>query len=169
MQAKVPSGLLSWLLLAALSPLLCHLTAGSPLKTPQKLDTNECIRFSRVLLTTVSKVLTHDKLYRGFNCSQQLTEINSTLSACEPDAGQEECLGNIKQDLEQRRDSLQSYDRAKLELMPVVTAIQDLLQTPSSPRARNDDFDTRVALCTELKGFHVRTITINRIMGYLAV
>ncbi|XP_064157606.1 interleukin-12 subunit alpha [Anguilla rostrata] len=190
-------GFLSWLLLAALSPYVWRVTLGTPLKPAQKLDV-QCVTLSRALLTDVTRALARDELFEGFNCTEQSMAVNTALSACEPSAGQDggcsstqsirfnkdECLRNIKVDLEYHQDKLFAYQRKDLE-DTVLTAIQNLLKkcdfpsgswpssavtTPSSPQPSRSsfDFDARLSLCRELKGFQVRSVTINRIMGYMA-
>ncbi|KAJ8368794.1 hypothetical protein SKAU_G00088220 [Synaphobranchus kaupii] len=116
----------------------------------------ECVEFSRILL----------------NVSYNLTRADNV------------CLGNIKVDLEYHRNKLLAYKKPLLD-SSVVEAINNLLKNcnfPSAPQDSRDstlttpispqslkEFERRQQLCRELKGFHVRTITINRIMGYIAV
>ncbi|KAJ8280340.1 hypothetical protein GJAV_G00053390 [Gymnothorax javanicus] len=194
MPAKVSSCLFFWICFAALSSHLWHVTVGTPVWLHDK---DECVRLSRTLLLNVARALTEEKLYEGFNCTEENMVIKRTVSACEPNEGQNqgcsgthhakfnenECLENIKVDLEQYRNELLAYQRD--ELNSVVESIQDLLKNCNFPSALRDasalttprdpqhsersfNFDTRLKLCRELKGFHVRTITINRIMGYMA-
>ncbi|KAJ8388662.1 hypothetical protein AAFF_G00130710 [Aldrovandia affinis] len=185
MLANVKIPLVSWLFFAAISQHLCPITVGIPLNTVDKVDTTECAALSRALLSEVNTAL-NDTPFYGFNCitTDLLMEVKTSLSACELNTEQEErcaesqntkfnqneCLRNIKADLEYYRDHLSSST--------VVKAIRDLLKSlnfpsPTKPSStvtlsNMNEFDTRRDLCKQLKGFRVRTITINRIMGYMA-
>ncbi|XP_036393532.1 interleukin-12 subunit alpha [Megalops cyprinoides] len=190
--------LATWLFLTALSSLQCRVAMGTPLRGPDELDTEKCVSFSRKLLSKVTEVLGRDELFKGFNCSEQsiLLDRNETVAACEPNASQNgrcsghqntgfnqnECLRNIKEDLEYYRATLLSYQKAELS-STVVKAIQELLEhcaftsqpwtsstsvVPSVHKPTDNPFNQRRQLCERLKGFQVRTITINRVMSYLA-
>ncbi|KAG9348321.1 hypothetical protein JZ751_002056 [Albula glossodonta] len=161
---SVRAGLATWLFLGALCFHLSGVSVASPLSTSEKTDKQACVNFSRSLLENVRHALTLNALFDGFNCTELPIMLDTTVSACEPDVGENECLKSIKQDLEYYRDKLLAHQREELR-STVVRAIQDLLE---NPRNSETDFQRRVRLCGELKGFQVRTVTINRIMGYMA-
>ncbi|XP_055051744.2 interleukin-12 subunit alpha [Misgurnus anguillicaudatus] len=108
-----------------------------------------------------------------------VNQRNSTFS-------ETECLRNIRDDLCYYNDLLNSYmknvKQAEKDLNPVVNTSKDLVTClqQSYPHVSAErtlpkgtvwvdlPFGDRVSLCKKLKGFHVRAITINRALSYIA-
>nr|XP_055051744.1 interleukin-12 subunit alpha isoform X2 [Misgurnus anguillicaudatus] len=108
-----------------------------------------------------------------------VNQRNSTFS-------ETECLRNIRDDLCYYNDLLNSYmknvKQAEKDLNPVVNTSKDLVTClqqschhVSAERSLHNEtgwgvssFGDRVSLCKKLKGFHVRAITINRALSYIA-
>ncbi|KAJ8378686.1 hypothetical protein AAFF_G00237350 [Aldrovandia affinis] len=161
------------------------------------LNMEHCVSHARALLWNVTDALTQDdNLFSGFNCTEQSLEVNTqtrTVSACEPNPRQgascpglrdtsfdkSECLKNVRQDLQYYRSVFLAYVDHPLG-STLVKTIDDLTQhcfTSSAPEdfsmtevlpVSGNTFKERLHLCKVLKGFRVRTITINRIMSYIA-
>ncbi|XP_065136263.1 interleukin-12 subunit alpha [Paramisgurnus dabryanus] len=139
----------------------------------------------------------NDPLFAGFNCTElaiQMNPFTQTGVVCQPITSpnvscvnqrnstfsETECLRNIRDDLCYYNDLLNSYmkdvQQAKNDLNPVVNTTKDLMtclqqSCPTLPKWtvwRGSSFDDRVSLCKTLKGFHVRAITINRALSYVA-
>ncbi|XP_036412756.1 interleukin-12 subunit alpha [Colossoma macropomum] len=110
-------------------------------------------------------------------CSDQ-----SSSSFSEP-----ECLKNVRGDLQyyqlMLRDYVKSLDqKQKSRSIAELTSITKLIQTlqeecpllpkteepPTTTWVAKDPFYDRMDLCKQLKGFHIRTITINRVLGYIS-
>ncbi|XP_021445423.1 interleukin-12 subunit alpha [Oncorhynchus mykiss] len=99
---------------------------------------------------------------------------------------QDKCLRNIEEDLRCYSDMLQAIDPKllgpnvlqslgeiketcfPLSLLGVWSSQQDTQGCrPTQGTANQNSFDERVHLCKVLKGLQVRTVTINRIIGYI--
>ncbi|MCI4390617.1 hypothetical protein PGIGA_G00124690 [Pangasianodon gigas] len=96
-----------------------------------------------------------------------------------------ECLQNIANDLDYHRSMLVEYVRtldqksnseSVKELNNITNLIHELQQScellpkPESLKDKwspSNSFEDRKDLCKQLKGFQVRTITINRALGYI--
>ncbi|XP_026234715.1 interleukin-12 subunit alpha [Anabas testudineus] len=98
-----------------------------------------------------------------------------------------ECIKNIMRDLKYHHAAIQSYLERQLRspeqetrlLTPTLGKIKNLMENCSlnGKNGENEDFsevqwenstfDNRQAMCKMMKGFYVRTITINRAMGYI--
>uniref|UniRef100_A0A8C1Y5S3 Interleukin-12 subunit alpha n=1 Tax=Cyprinus carpio TaxID=7962 RepID=A0A8C1Y5S3_CYPCA len=173
--------------------LLCRCSIGGPVgarESPLNL-TGKCNELARSLLWNVSAVLEMDHLFSGFDCSQQNAEVHlrrQTVSACTPqnsncahsavlNIDENECLQRILEDLHYYRETLRAYSNPELT-NSVVWSIDDLLQNcfsvsvmDISPAKVSVDhqksFQERLQLCKVLKGFNLRTITINRVFNYI--
>ncbi|KAK7157052.1 hypothetical protein R3I94_006953 [Phoxinus phoxinus] len=137
----------------------------------------------------------HQVLFAGFNCTDleaQMIPHTQTGSACQPNAPDEvmscssqrnssfseaECLRNISSDLHYYQQLLNNYKPTASDLSPVMTATADLMHCLKVDGAGADrewsvwiseSFDNRVLLCKTLKGFHVRAVTMNRALAYIA-
>ncbi|KAG7457036.1 hypothetical protein MATL_G00242230 [Megalops atlanticus] len=160
------------------------------------LNMEKCVSYSRALLDNVREALRPGDLFRGINCTEQNMELNTrtkTVSACEPRSrqhsscpgyrgtkfNQRECLLNIMEDLQYYRSVLLAYP-GHAQGSTLVSVIDELMEhcfTSSAPNGASaimaspgpgNTFDERLKLCRVLKGFQVRAITINRVMGYIA-
>nr|USH17711.1 interleukin-12 p35b subunit [Ctenopharyngodon idella]UXL82959.1 interleukin-12 subunit alpha-like protein [Ctenopharyngodon idella] len=150
-----------------------------------------CNALARSLLWNVSAVLAMDHLFSGFDCTQQNAEVHirtQTMSACTPqnsgcthgtvlNIDENECLQKILEDLHYYRETFRAYSNSELT-KTVVRSIDDLMQNcfsvsvmDNSPAEVSMDyqksFQERLQLCKVLKGFNLRTITINRVFNYI--
>ncbi|XP_053279505.1 interleukin-12 subunit alpha [Pleuronectes platessa] len=99
-----------------------------------------------------------------------------------------ECLSNIRKDLVYYEGAISSYLKTPLRspeneealLRPTLDIIKSLKNCSLMPNEENDSsekdaaqmwvkniFDNRLEMCKMMKGFYVRTITINRAVGYI--
>ncbi|KAM6932176.1 interleukin-12 subunit alpha [Lycodopsis pacificus] len=123
-------------------------------------------------------------------CAPTLTQDSSCLMQRNSSFSESECLRNIRKDLAYYAAALQSYIESPLRspkeevalLSPTLEIIQSLgescslmlnAENDSSEEVaaqmwRDDTFSNRQKMCKMMRGFHVRTITINRAMGYIA-
>ncbi|RXN10876.1 interleukin-12 subunit alpha-like protein [Labeo rohita] len=127
----------------------------------------------------------------------QMIPHTHTASVCQPSTSDEEscsshrgaqsfseteCLKNIRADLCYYDVMLNSYKPSETLLNPVKTATKNLLNCLNENCEAEDvssefpqwqiwsgsSFDDRLSLCKALKGFHIRAITVNRALGYVA-
>ncbi|XP_051719746.1 interleukin-12 subunit alpha [Ctenopharyngodon idella] len=139
----------------------------------------------------------HQDLFAGFNCTDleaRMIPYTHTASVCQPIAtdntscsnsrsssfSETECLRNISGDLHYYDLLLNSYQPSVSDLGPVMTATKDLMlclkangdaaegEFPQWVVWSGSSFDDRLSLCKTLKGFHVRAITMNRALAYIA-
>ncbi|KAK9962809.1 hypothetical protein ABG768_008161 [Culter alburnus] len=140
----------------------------------------------------------HQDLFAGFNCTDleaRMIPHTQTASVCQPIATDNtscsdrrdssfsatECLRNIRGDLHYYDLLLNSYEPSVSNLSPVMTATKDLMhclkangggaaeaEFPEWDVWSRSSFDDRLSLCKMLKGFHVRAITMNRALAYIA-
>ncbi|XP_053176210.1 interleukin-12 subunit alpha-like [Scomber japonicus] len=131
------------------------------------------------LRSNADTVLTCAPVVQNSGCIMQR---NSSFS-------ESECLRNIMKDLGYYAAAIESYLnfplRSSVEekslLKPTLGMIQTLRKNCSlMPDAGNDSsedpaqmwgnasFDNRQEMCKMMRGFHIRTITINRAMGYIS-
>ncbi|XP_043078024.1 uncharacterized protein zmp:0000001127 isoform X2 [Puntigrus tetrazona] len=157
----------------------------------QLLLTGTCNALARSLLRDVSAVLETEHLFSGFDCTQQNPEVHirtQMVSACTPqnsncahsavlNIDENECLQRILEDLHYYRETFRAYSSPELD-KSVVRSIDELMQncfsvsaTDNSPAKESMDhqksFQERLQLCKVLKGFNLRTITINRVFNYM--
>ncbi|XP_077053473.1 interleukin-12 subunit alpha [Siphateles boraxobius] len=139
----------------------------------------------------------HQDLFAGFNCTDleaQMIPHTQTGSVCQPSVSDDvmscssqksssfsetECLRNIRGDLHYYEHLLKSYEHSTSDLSPVLTATTALMECLKANGAAADgefpqwfewsgsSFDDRITLCKTLKGFHVRAITMNRVLAYI--
>ncbi|XP_068197079.1 interleukin-12 subunit alpha [Antennarius striatus] len=178
------------LLMLVTSP-LWRVSQSLPVKVKgQGQATDTCVLYAHALLKNITNVLSQEDLYSGINCTKQGIALNTdtnTPSACAPKGSscsgiilslfdQESCLKNITEDLrhyyrflaaQPDPDSLRSVLSTLRELMEKCFTLSlptDLsMDKASADRTYND----RLRLCKVLKGFQVRTITINRVLAYM--
>uniref|UniRef100_A0A3Q3M893 Interleukin-12 subunit alpha n=1 Tax=Mastacembelus armatus TaxID=205130 RepID=A0A3Q3M893_9TELE len=135
------------------------------------------------------KVRVNNKTETLLACAPTLTQ-NSGCIQRDSSFSESDCLRNIMKDLVHHEAIIQSYIKASLRnpekevklLMPVLGIIQDLRKNCSlMPNGENDSteegaahvwgnstYENRLDMCKMMRGFHIRTITINRAMGYIS-
>ncbi|XP_072296583.1 interleukin-12 subunit alpha-like [Eucyclogobius newberryi] len=154
--------------------------------------TDTCVLYAEALLDNIADALNPDNLFKGINCTQQSVDLNTktdTLSACAPhgtscsgveksEFNQELCMQNIGEDLDHYYKFLSAHPDPEKFLGNIVlsglrdfmkncfswTSPEDFNKSPSESPSR---YDERLSLCKKLKGFQIRTITINRALGYM--
>ncbi|XP_067331439.1 interleukin-12 subunit alpha-like [Channa argus] len=155
--------------------------------------TDACVLKAWTLLQNITHALTQRNLFRGIDCTKQSLELNvktNTESVCAPTKStcfgaaeskfnQESCLTNIGEDLLHYYKFLATQPDPNSILGPtVLLSLRELMENcfswtwptdvatePAS--AHPSSYNERLSLCKVLKGFHLRTITINRVMGYM--
>ncbi|XP_059370992.1 interleukin-12 subunit alpha [Carassius carassius] len=139
----------------------------------------------------------HRDLFAGFNCTDleaQMIPHTLTASVCQPSSSDDkascssssssfsetQCLTNIRADLRYYDMMLNSYKPSETDLSPVKTATKALMdcldenceaadgEFPQWHIWTGSSFTDRLSLCKALKGFHIRAITLNRALGYIA-
>ncbi|XP_068568066.1 interleukin-12 subunit alpha [Cebidichthys violaceus] len=123
-------------------------------------------------------------------CAPSLTQNSSCSMQRNSSFSESECLRNIRKDLAYYAAALQSYiilplrspDQEVALLSPTLEIIESLRKNCSlmlngdndsseedaAQMWGDDTFSNRQKMCKMMRGFHVRTITINRAMGYIA-
>uniref|UniRef100_A0A665TII7 Zmp:0000001127 n=1 Tax=Echeneis naucrates TaxID=173247 RepID=A0A665TII7_ECHNA len=158
---------------------------GKSLTIPRKHLTHQCVLDAAKLLKNITNVLSKDELFRGINCTTQSVELSTTTNTaflCSPKVlsetrifhMEESCLTNIEEDLRQYYKFLATHPEPTL-LIELRQFMEDCFpwslfsELPSAQAAavRDSTFNERQRLCKVLKGFHVRTITINRAFAYI--
>ncbi|KAL6116030.1 il12a [Pungitius sinensis] len=135
------------------------------------------------------KVLNRSQDETVLACAPTLTWGSSCTMQRNSSFSESECLSNIGKDLAFYAAALQSYLTLNLRtqeeevslLSPILEIIQCLWRTcPLMQNGENyfskdaaqlwksNSFDDRVEMQKIMRGFYVRTITINRAMGYIA-
>ncbi|XP_048859561.1 interleukin-12 subunit alpha [Brienomyrus brachyistius] len=170
----------SWLVLVAVCSHLCRSSFGNPLR-----HSENCLTYSTALLRNVTAAVEEIRFY----CSKLSVEMNNrNLSVCEPknsscanrqksEFNEDACFRAIREDLQYYKNMLPKIQNARLRAT-LMGAMEDLVkncafphvpENPGSPKATQaPTFEDRVQLCKELRGFHMRAITINRIISYVA-
>ncbi|KAF4089563.1 hypothetical protein AMELA_G00067580 [Ameiurus melas] len=164
---------------------------------PVSLSGDACRGLGRALLRNVTDALEIDQLFRGLNCTEQSAELRAsmrTLSTCTPQNlmclegtskegnftfDQDECLQSVLEDLRYYWSTFKSYrDPDRILEQSVLRSIETLMQDCFSATlldgaraqisAHNENsFERRLKLCKVLKGFQIRTITINRVLNHI--
>ncbi|XP_013887184.1 interleukin-12 subunit alpha, partial [Austrofundulus limnaeus] len=155
---------------------------------------DSCVFYAEKLLRNITDTLTQTKLFSGIDCRKQNMELNletSTPSVCSPrtstcsgstksEFDEESCLMNIGADLTHYHNLLSAQpDPDNLLNLSVLSSLRELMENcfkeslPTKLAPRKDAVDTtrnfneRLSLCKVLRGFQVRTITINRAISYM--
>uniref|UniRef100_A0A673B755 Interleukin 12A n=1 Tax=Sphaeramia orbicularis TaxID=375764 RepID=A0A673B755_9TELE len=159
--------------------------------------TDSCVFYAKTLLSNITDVLTQNQLFTGIDCTKQNVELNmntNTASVCAPGVNSlhlqfkmysleciclyiltccyELCLTNIGEDLRYYYQFLAAQPdpdsflgpTVLLNLSPVTNPLFLFLKASAD---HPSTYDERLSLCKVLKGFHVRTITINRAIGFI--
>ncbi|XP_070685481.1 interleukin-12 subunit alpha [Pempheris klunzingeri] len=123
-------------------------------------------------------------------CSPNLTQNSGCMMLRNSSFNESECLKNIMKDLAHYAAAIQSYLNSPLRspveevalLSPTLGIIKSLRKNcslmPNGEKDSSEDdtaqmwgtdtFSNRQEMCKIMKGFEIRTITINRAMGYIA-
>uniref|UniRef100_A0A3B3ULY0 Uncharacterized LOC106948971 n=1 Tax=Poecilia latipinna TaxID=48699 RepID=A0A3B3ULY0_9TELE len=166
------------LLLLALSCPAWVVSRSLPL-TPSGQMTDSCVFYARMLLENVTNLLT--RMFSGLNCTRHNMQLNlktNTSTVCSP---QESCLKDIGTDLSYYYNVLSSQPDSDGTLgSSVLLPLRELMENcfsssltdlsskeASVDHSSTNGFNQRKLLCKIMKGFHVRTITINRAIGYM--
>ncbi|XP_035491132.2 interleukin-12 subunit alpha, partial [Scophthalmus maximus] len=181
------------LLLLVLSCPLWQVSKSLPMMSRGPM-TDSCASHARTLLQNITGALTQNNLFSGINCSKQSVELNmetNTPSVCAPkestctgikksEFDEKSCLKNIGEDLHHYYKFLVAQPDPDSLLGPTVLfSLREFMENcfPQSLSADltskwaaadgTSTYDERLSLCKVLKGFQVRTITINRVIGYM--
>ncbi|XP_023137005.1 interleukin-12 subunit alpha [Amphiprion ocellaris] len=123
-------------------------------------------------------------------CAPALAQTSGCIGQSSSSFSENECLSNITKDLAHYDALIQSYLNSSLKspekeaklLNPTLGIIKSLRENCSLKAAEDDDsseedvaqtwdagsFNNRQEMCKMMRGFYVRTITINRAMGYIS-
>uniref|UniRef100_A0A3B4AMY8 Interleukin-12 subunit alpha n=1 Tax=Periophthalmus magnuspinnatus TaxID=409849 RepID=A0A3B4AMY8_9GOBI len=149
-----------------------------PVKTTEPV-TNTCVLYARALLDNIK-----DKnLFKGFNCTQQSVDLNTetdTVYACAPHVRSlcSKIFSHHKTYLHHYYKVLSAHPDPDMFLRStVLVRLRELMMSCFSrtlpgdlnkmPSESSSSYDDRLNLCKKLKGFHIRTITINRALEYI--
>ncbi|XP_029302751.1 interleukin-12 subunit alpha [Cottoperca gobio] len=139
---------------------------------------------------TANKMVVKSQTETVLACAPTLTQNSSCILQRNSSFSESECLGNIMKDLDHYAAAIQSYMNSPLRspkeevalLTPTLEIIKSLRKNCSlKPNEENDSseedaanmwgndtFSNRQEMVKMMRGFYVRTITINRAMGYIA-
>ncbi|XP_042343366.1 interleukin-12 subunit alpha [Plectropomus leopardus] len=122
-------------------------------------------------------------------CAPNLTQTSGCMMQRNSSFSERECLGNIMKDLAHYAAAIQSYVNSSMrsskeaELLNSTLGIIQRLRKDCSLKPNEEDdsseegaaqmwgtdtYDNRQKMCKMMRGFQVRTITINRAMGYIS-
>ncbi|XP_041797258.1 interleukin-12 subunit alpha [Chelmon rostratus] len=164
----------------------CSLLFKSLLKNIRELLDNDVLCFG----IASDKVVLGSRAETVAACTPTLTQNSGCMMQRNSPFSESECLRNIMEDVAHYAAAFQSYLNSTLRspeeevalLSPTLGIIQSLRKNCSlMPNAENDSaekdaaqmwgtntFSNRQEMCKMLRGFYVRTITINRAMGYIS-
>ncbi|XP_019944119.1 interleukin-12 subunit alpha [Paralichthys olivaceus] len=138
---------------------------------------------------TSDKVVVRSKAETSLACAPTLTQNSSCMMQRNSPFSESECLMNIMKDLVYYDAAISSYLKSPLRspeeevalLSPTLGIIKSLKNCSLMPNEENDTSEEDVAqmwgsdtytnrqeMCKMMRGFYVRTITINRAVGYIA-
>uniref|UniRef100_A0A8D0DFK4 Interleukin-12 subunit alpha-like n=1 Tax=Sander lucioperca TaxID=283035 RepID=A0A8D0DFK4_SANLU len=143
--------------------------------------TDSCVIHAQTLLKNVTHALTQITLFSAIDCPEQSVELNmktNTPSVCAPKGSicsgitksefdQDSCLTNIAEDLHHYYTFLSAQPDPDGLLAPTVLSLREVLLNFFWKNNRLSTYDERLKLCKVLKGFQLRSITINRGIGYM--
>ncbi|XP_017277901.1 interleukin-12 subunit alpha-like [Kryptolebias marmoratus] len=157
-------------------------------------EAGSCVEHAGTLLRNITDALTQTKLFSGLDCTKQNMELNletSTPSVCSPQEStcsgstksefdKESCLTNIGKDLTHYYKVLSAQpDPDRVLGSSVLHSLRQLMENcfmeslptnlvvKEAAADRQSTFGERLSLCKVLRGFQVRTITINRAISYM--
>ncbi|XP_034412069.1 interleukin-12 subunit alpha [Cyclopterus lumpus] len=156
--------------------------------------TESCVLHAQALLQNITETLTQNQLFTGIDCTKESVELNmetKTPSVCAPKestcAGvvkatfdQESCLTNIGEDLHHYYNFLDAQPNPDNRLaLTVLFSLREIMEncfprslptdlvSKEAATVRPSPYDERLHLCKVLKGFQVRSVTINRALAYM--
>ncbi|XP_034039187.1 uncharacterized protein LOC117521930 [Thalassophryne amazonica] len=157
--------------------------------------TDSCVSYSWTLLQNIIGALMQNSLFNGIDCPKQSIVLNNntlTESVCTPkestcygftksEFDQESCLTNIGEDLRHYSTFLEDQPDPEHLLGPTVLfSLKELMKhcfawalpkqdvpMKEATADRPSSYDERLNLCKVLRGFQVRTITVNRAVRYI--
>uniref|UniRef100_A0A3Q1EJ45 Interleukin-12 subunit alpha-like n=1 Tax=Acanthochromis polyacanthus TaxID=80966 RepID=A0A3Q1EJ45_9TELE len=168
------------LLLLVLTCSVWQLSQSLPVKGKEPI-TDSCVLHAQTLLRSITEVLrnsTDRNLFSGIDCMAQNMVLNmetNTPSVCSPEVSAEttsdtlfspikdSCMTDMKKDLNHYYKFLAAHSDSLLG-QTVLPSLRELMEAAAD---RASTYDERLNLCKVLKGFQVRTITINRVIGYM--
>ncbi|CAG5896733.1 unnamed protein product [Menidia menidia] len=121
---------------------------------------DSCASQAWMLLQNITDALGQTQLF----CEQnvELNMLTNTPSVCTP---QESCVANIEKDLNHYYKFLAAQpDPEGLLGSTVLLSLTELMQAPVND---GNTYVERLNLCKVLRGFQVRTVTINRAISYM--
>ncbi|XP_034147430.1 interleukin-12 subunit alpha, partial [Esox lucius] len=191
------SDLAPWLLFGVLAGSFWGSTVSVPVLGHNTRITEQCITSTQTLLQNITKALAQETPFKGINCTRgmELNTATQMVSVCMPrqstcsgfsntDFDQDKCLKNIEKDLRCYGEMMLGFHPELLEhtVLNFAEIKQNCFALSLGDRSSQQDtegcasaqrltthnpFDERVQLCKVLKGLQVRTITINRVIGYI--
>ncbi|KAF0030366.1 hypothetical protein F2P81_017097 [Scophthalmus maximus] len=167
------------------------LTSGWRASSAHPVRAEECARCPRLfrsLLLNIKELLNSDVLCFGITSTEVVVRSEAeTLLACAPTLTQNsgcvtsrnssfsesECLRNIMKDLVYYDAAIKSYHEFPVRSPKEVALLNTTLGIIESLKDvakmwGNDTYTNRQEMCKMMRGFYVRTITINRAMGYIS-
>uniref|UniRef100_A0A3B5ACZ0 Interleukin-12 subunit alpha n=1 Tax=Stegastes partitus TaxID=144197 RepID=A0A3B5ACZ0_9TELE len=171
------------LLLLVLTCSVWEVSRSLPVKGKEPM-TDSCVLNAQTLLRSI----TDRNLFSGIDCMMLNMELNtetSTPSVCAPKGSkcsgsnklefdQDSCMMNMKKDLNHYYRFLAAHPDPDSLLGPtVLLSLRELMevghdrQSLLAAAGRGSTYEERLSLCKVLKGFQVRAITINRVIGYM--
>ncbi|XP_008290746.1 interleukin-12 subunit alpha [Stegastes partitus] len=184
------------LLLLVLTCSVWEVSRSLPVKGKEPM-TDSCVLNAQTLLRSITDVLHNSSdgqrnLFSGIDCMMLNMELNtetSTPSVCAPKGSkcsgsnklefdQDSCMMNMKKDLNHYYRFLAAHPDPDSLLGPtVLLSLRELMETcfklplpadlQTAAAGRGSTYEERLSLCKVLKGFQVRAITINRVIGYM--
>ncbi|XP_038145177.1 uncharacterized protein LOC119786140 [Cyprinodon tularosa] len=181
------------LLLLALCCSLWEVSHSMPVNN-NKGETDSCVFYARTLLENITDLLMQPQLFSGINCTRQNMELISetntptvcspTNSTCSgiitPAFDKDKCVKDMGNDLIHYYRYLSAQPDPDSIIGPsVLHSLRELMENcfklspPESSTSnqavveRSSNYNERLSLCKVLKGFQVRTVTINRAISYL--
>uniref|UniRef100_A0A4W5P8V9 Interleukin-4 inducing immunoglobulin-binding domain-containing protein n=1 Tax=Hucho hucho TaxID=62062 RepID=A0A4W5P8V9_9TELE len=161
-----------WLLLVGFTCSIWHVNMSSPVVTQTAPITEHCATSAKALLWNVTEALTQENLFKGINCTDPGMELNTrthTVSVC-----MTFCNLLNKSTVTYVLPLLSPFHLLALKTQNCFSSSllgdwssQAWSQQDTQGTTNQNPFDERVHLCKVLKSFRVRTITINRIIGYI--
>ncbi|KAF6725782.1 hypothetical protein FQA47_017831 [Oryzias melastigma] len=146
-----------------------------PVRAPGAGRDQQCAALFKDLLFSTRGNFIDDLCHGMIPFSDVTLRSAETVYACAPNPTESECMRNIMKDLAFYDAAMQSYlksdlSRPEIETPPLrhtLTIIQELRRDYTNLWP-NDSFKNRQKMCKMMKGLHVRSITINRALGYIS-
>uniref|UniRef100_A0A3Q2DXW8 Interleukin 12A n=1 Tax=Cyprinodon variegatus TaxID=28743 RepID=A0A3Q2DXW8_CYPVA len=170
------------LLLLALCCSLWEVSHSMPVNN-NKGETVSCVFYARTLLENITDLLMQPQLFSGINCTRQNMELISetntptvcspTNSTCSgiitPAFDKDKCVKDMGNDLIHYYRYLSAQPDPDSIIGPSVlhSLRESFLINRTALVERSSNYNERLSLCKVLKGFQVRTVTINRAISYL--